>query len=250
MEKDILTKAIEKIEREEIYKEPVIFIYGDNWHEGVIGIIASRIKDKYNRPVFVLSMDDKIGKASCRSVDKSIDIGSVIIKAKEQGLLLSGGGHAMAGGFTFDVAKLQDIKRFMRDNIKDRLDTYLEQNDKYADLLLDCDAVNEKLVAELENLGPFGTDNPKPIIILKDAVVLNTKKFGRNKEHLRCIVGTNNVSSPVNTLIVNIFRVSENDVLLNTLGKVGTKCDLIGTLSINKWMNLNNIQFIVDDVIL
>ncbi|MBO4956560.1 MAG: single-stranded-DNA-specific exonuclease RecJ [Rickettsiales bacterium] len=250
IEKDILTKAIEKIEREEIYKEPVIFIYGDNWHEGVIGIIASRIKDKYNRPVFVLSMDDKIGKASCRSVDKSIDIGSVIIKAKEQGLLLSGGGHAMAGGFTFDVAKLQDIKRFMRDNIKDRLDTYLEQNDKYADLLLDCDAVNEKLVAELENLGPFGTDNPKPIIILKDAVVLNTKKFGRNKEHLRCIVGTNNVSSPVNTLIVNIFRVSENDVLLNTLGKVGTKCDLIGTLSINKWMNLNNIQFIVDDVIL
>ena len=121
---------------------------------------------------------------------------------------------------------------------------------KDLDLLLDCDAVNETLVAELENLGPFGTDNPKPIIILKDAVVLNTKKFGRNKEHLRCIVGTNNVSSPVNTLIVNIFRVSENDVLLNTLGKVGTKCDLIGTLSINKWMNLNNIQFIVDDVIL
>ena len=177
-------------------------------------------------------------------------VGRVFSLACGRGGGLCGGGHAMAGGFTFNVAKLEDIKQFMRDNIKDRLSTYLEQNDKYADLLLNCDAVNEKLVAELENLGPFGTDNPKPVIILKDAVVLNTKKFGRNKEHLRCIVGTNNVSTAVNTLIVNIFRVSENDVLLNTLGKVGTKCDLIGTLSINKWMNLNNIQFIVDDVIL
>ena len=250
IEKDILTKAIEKIELEEIYKEPVIFIYGDNWHEGVIGIIASRIKDKYNRPVFVLSMDNKIGKASCRSVDKSIDIGSVIIKAKEHGLLLSGGGHAMAGGFTFEVDKLDEIKQFMKDNIQKKLDVYLEQNDKYADLLLDCDAVNEKLVAEWENLGPFGTDNPKPIVILKDAVILSTKKFGRNKEHLRCIVGVDGITDMKNSLIVNIFRIGENDVLLNALGRSGIKCDLIGTLSINKWMNLNNVQFIVDDVII
>ena len=250
IEKDILTKAIEKIEQEEIYKEPVIFIYGDNWHEGVIGIIASRIKDKYNRPVFVLSMDDKIGKASCRSVDKSIDIGSVIIKAKEQGLLISGGGHAMAGGFTFEVDKLDNIKQFMRDNIQQKLNVYLERNDKYADLLLDCNAVNEKLVTEIENLGPFGTDNPKPIIILKNTVILSTKKFGRNKEHLRCIVGADGIVDMKNTLIVNIFRIGENDVLLNALSKSGTRCDVVGTLSINKWMNLNNVQFIVDDVIL
>lgn len=250
IEKDILTKAIEKIEQEEIYKEPVIFIYGDNWHEGVIGIIASRIKDKYNRPVFVLSMDDKIGKASCRSVDKSIDIGSVIIKAKEQGLLISGGGHAMAGGFTFEVDRLEEIKCFMKDNISQKLNIYLERNDKYADLLLDCNAVNEKLVTEIENLGPFGTDNPKPIIILKNTVILSTKKFGRNKEHLRCIVGADGIVDMKNTLIVNIFRIGENDILLNALSKAGTRCDLVGTLSINKWMNLNNVQFIVDDVIL
>lgn len=250
IEKDILTKAIEKIEKEEIYKEPIIFIYGDNWHEGVIGIIASRIKDKYNRPVFVLSMDNKIGKASCRSVDKSIDIGSAIIKAKENGLLLSGGGHAMAGGFTFNIDKLEDIKNFMKDHIQQKLDTYLQKNDKYADLLLDCNSINENLVNELENLGPFGTDNTKPVIILKDVIILNTKKFGRNKEHLRCIAGTDGINNMKNTLIVNIFRIGENDILLNSIERVGVRCDLIGTLSINKWMNLNNIQFIVDDIIL
>ena len=251
IEKEILDKAIEKIETNELYKESAIFIYGEGWHEGVIGIIASRIKDKYNRPVFVLSMDDKVGKASCRSVDKSIDIGSVIIKAKENGLLLSGGGHAMAGGFTFEVSKLEEIKKFIQDSIKDKLELYLEKDDRYADLIMDCNAINDNLVAELESMGPFGTDNTKPLIILKNVVVYNFKKFGRNKEHLRCIVGDNNaVGTSKNGLIVNIFKVGESDKTLQALQKVGAKCDLIGTLSINKWMNLNNIQFIVEDVIL
>ena len=251
IEKDILEKAIEKIESNKLYEESAIFIYGEGWHEGVIGIIASRIKDKYNRPVFVLSMDDKVGKASCRSVDKSIDIGSVIIKAKEKGLLLSGGGHAMAGGFTFEVNKLNSIKNFIKENIKDSLDLYLEKNDRYADLIMDCNLINDKLVSELESMGPFGTDNTKPIIILKNIVVLNTKKFGRNKEHLRCVVSdSSGFSTKNNKLIVNIFKIGESDLILNALQSIGTKCDLIGTLSINKWMNLNNIQFIVDDVIL
>lgn len=251
IEKDILEKAIEKIEKEGLYKETAIFIYGKDWHEGVIGIIASRIKDKYGKPVFVLSMDKKIGKASCRSVDKSIDVGSVIIKAKENGLLLSGGGHAMAGGFTFEINKLDEIKKFIVENIKNDLDLYLEKNDKFADLVLDCDSINEKLVNEIENMGPFGTDNTKPTIILKDVIVLNVKKFGKNKEHLRCIVSSDSIiSNTKNRIIVNIFRVSESDTLLDVLSQVGIKCDLIGTLSINKWMNLNNIQFIVDDVIL
>ena len=236
IEKEILDKAIEKIEKNELYKESAIFIYGEGWHEGVIGIIASRIKDKYNRPVFVLSMDDKVGKASCRSVDKSIDIGSVIIKAKENGLLLSGGGHAMAGGFTFEV---------------DKLELYLEKDDRYADLIMDCNAVNDNLVSELESMGPFGTDNTKPLIILKNIVVNSFKRFGRNKEHLRCIVSDSNaVGVGKNGLIVNIFKVGENDETLQVLQRVGAKCDLIGTLSINKWMNLNNIQFIVEDVIM
>ncbi len=251
IEKDILEKAINKIEQEQLYNETAIFIYGEDWHEGVIGIIASRIKDKYCRPVFVLSMDGKIGKASCRSVDKSIDIGSVIIKAKENGLLLSGGGHAMAGGFTFEVEKLEKIKEFINNHIEKELEIYLKQNDKFADLVLDCDAVNEELVNDIDNMGPFGTDNLKPTIILKDVVILSVKKFGKNKEHLRCIVGSySGVSNSKNKLIANIFRIGENDTLLNALDHAGLKCDLVGTLSINKWMNLNNIQFIVDDVIL
>ena len=116
---------------------------------------------------------------------------------------------------------------------------------------MDCNLINDKLVSELESMGPFGTDNTKPVIILKNVVILSTKKFGRNKEHLRCVVSdSSGFSTKNNKLIVNIFKIGESDLILNALQSIGTKCDLVGTLSINKWMNLNNIQFIVDDVIL
>ena len=249
IERQILDKAIEKIETQGLNNNSIIFINGDNWHEGVIGIIASRLKDKYNKPVFVISMNDKTGKASCRSVDKSIDIGSVILMAKEKNLLLSGGGHAMAGGFTFEIEKLDEIKTFITEHIKDKLDTYLTDKSKYADLLLTFDNINEKCVEDINNLGPFGTDNLKPIFILNNVIVLSAKKFGKNKEHLRCVVADEHYPMINKTLIVNIFRINEHNNLFDLISKPRAKCNLIGTLSVNKWMNLNNIQFIVDDVI-
>jgi single-stranded-DNA-specific exonuclease len=250
IEKDILAKAIQKIDDEKLYENNAIFIYGDDWHEGVIGIIASRIKDKYNRPVFALSMNGDGGKASCRSVDKSIDIGSLIIRAKEAGLLLSGGGHAMAGGFTFEISKLEDIKKFMNENIGKKLNNYLTQKEKYADLAVDFSMINEQCISEIESMGPFGTDNTKPNIILNDVVVWSTKKFGKNKEHLRCVVGKRDNFNLDKFLVANIFRVDENIALINALKKPKLNCDLVGNISINKWMNLNNVQFIVEDIIL
>jgi single-stranded-DNA-specific exonuclease len=252
IEKDILAKAIDKIDSEKMYNDTAIFIYGDNWHEGVIGIIASRIKDKYNRPVFALSMNGKEGKASCRSVDKSIDVGSIIIMAKESGLLLSGGGHAMAGGFTFEINKLDEIKTFMKKSISEKLDTYLIQKEKYADLVVDYGMINEKCISEIENMGPFGTDNLKPVIILNNIVIINTKKFGKNKEHLRCIISKDKSFNLNNrTIVANIFRTNEHEDLVSVITKQPyLKCDLVGNISINKWMNLNNVQFIIEDVIL
>ncbi|MDR0571579.1 MAG: single-stranded-DNA-specific exonuclease RecJ [Rickettsiales bacterium] len=250
IEKEILAKAIQKIDDEKLYENSAIFIYGNDWHEGVIGIIASRIKDKYNRPVFALSMNGDAGKASCRSVDKSIDIGSLIIRAKEMGLLLSGGGHAMAGGFTFSISKLEEIKGFMIESISKKLNNYLTQKEKYADLVVDFSMINEQCISEIENMGPFGTDNAKPNIILNDIVILSTKKFGKNKEHLRCVVGRKNDFNLDKLLVANIFRVDENITLINALKKPRLNCDLVGSISINKWMNLNNVQFIIEDIIL
>ena len=82
-----------------LLSDPVIVISGKNWHEGVIGIVASRIKDKFNKPVIIISIDKDIGKASARSI-VGFDIGSAIISATQENILIKGGGHKMAGGFS------------------------------------------------------------------------------------------------------------------------------------------------------
>lgn len=251
IEKMMLELAVEQVERNELYNDPVIFIEGKDWHEGVIGIIASRIKDKYNRPVIAISRDNSnFGKASCRSVDKSIDIGSIIIKAKENNLLMTGGGHAMAGGFTFDINKLGEIKDFVNEQIKNKIDTYLEKYEKYADIVLDIGSINERVVNDMESIGPFGTDNPKPIVILENVIIQSAKKFGKSNEHVRCVVASANAMSTVRPMIVNFFRFNDKNLSSMLFSGRQVPCDIVGTIYINRWMNLNSIQFTADDLIL
>jgi single-stranded-DNA-specific exonuclease len=249
IEKDILLEAIGQIETRELSKNPVIFVEGSDWHDGVIGIIASRIKDKYNRPVFVISRDGEFGKASCRSVDKSVDIGSVIIRAKEQKLIITGGGHAVAGGFTFEINRLFEIKSFVEDNIRAKLNHYLDQNEKYADLVLTVDTVNEQLVKEIGKIGPFGSDNPRPTIILRDVSILSVRKFKKNGEHIQCIVGGNSMIGSRNRVVANIFRASGDEIERVLMGEHKHSYDLIGNISLNRWKSSNNLQFTVDDII-
>ena len=96
-EKDLLKKILN--ETKDTSKDPVLILSGKNWHEGVIGIVAARLKDKFNKPVILISLDGDIGKASARSI-VGFDIGSVIIAATQEKILLKGGGHKMAGGFS------------------------------------------------------------------------------------------------------------------------------------------------------
>ena len=106
------------------------------------------------------------------------------------------------------------------------------------------------MINDIESIGPFGTDNPKPTIILENVVILNAKKFGKSNEHAKCIVSSNNAMSTARSIVVNFFRFNEKNIsdILFTGWQI--PCDIVGTISINKWMNLNNIQFTAEDLIL
>ena len=99
-------------EAKKFHNHPILVLSGLNWHEGIIGIIASRLKDKYNKPTILISMDGEFGKGSARSVF-GFDIGLQIIKAVQLGLLKKGGGHKMAGGFTIEKEKIEYFRDFM-----------------------------------------------------------------------------------------------------------------------------------------
>ena len=101
-------------------KEPVLILEGKNWHEGVIGIVAARLKDKFNKPAIIISINGDIGKASARSII-GFDIGSAIIAATQEKILLKGGGHKMAGGFTLNKIiekNLWDEARIFKSQLK------------------------------------------------------------------------------------------------------------------------------------
>jgi len=110
LEKDLLQKILNQAKN--YLKDPVLILSGSNWHEGVIGIVASRLKDKFNKPVVIISLEGNIGKASARSI-VGFDIGSVIIAATQEIYLLKGGGHKMAGGFSIKVENIERFKSFV-----------------------------------------------------------------------------------------------------------------------------------------
>ena len=89
----------------------MLILSGKNWHEGIIGIIASRLKDKFNKPTIIISLNNKIGKASARSVS-GFDIGSTILAGVQDNILLKGGGHKMAGGFSIKIEKIDQFRKF------------------------------------------------------------------------------------------------------------------------------------------
>ena len=99
------------------HNHPVLVLSGNNWHEGIIGIVASRIKEKYNKPTILISLNKKIGKGSARSV-VGFDIGNQIIKAVQSNILEKGGGHKMAGGFTLKEEKIPIFRDFLIKNFE------------------------------------------------------------------------------------------------------------------------------------
>ena len=110
LEKDLLEKIL--VESKNYSNDPVIILEGNNWHEGVIGIVAARLKDKFNKPTIIISINNKLGKASARSI-VGFDIGSVILAATQEKILIKGGGHKMAGGFSIEVSNIKKFKEFV-----------------------------------------------------------------------------------------------------------------------------------------
>lgn len=248
IEKIVLKEVINKIEKNELYKNNIIFIEGEGWHEGVIGIIASRIKDKFEKPSVVLSKIKNYYRASCRSV-YGVDIGKAILKAKLKGLIIDGGGHAMAGGFCVESSKLQLLKEFLNSELSNDVEYYLNNRERNADLVLECKSLSIELANEIEKLGPFGANNHKPKIILKNVVVVKADIVGKNQNNLRLIICDSDMPRLTNGIVAMCFRTTKDDEIFSILSQKNHKINILGELNINKWQGQQNIQFIIEDIL-
>ena len=240
IEAHILKTAIDSLTSEQIDKK-IIFAYGQDWHEGVIGIIASRIKQKFKKPCIVFSAKNGIAKGSGRSI-KGIDLGNLIIAATQKGIVTQGGGHAMAAGLTLDEDKIL----LLQDFIEDRLDSNsiaLDIDDtNHADSIINITAVNSELYDDINQLGPFGSNNEEPNFIIKSTKITFIKEFGDN--HIRC-----GLSSDIDKNVEGITFRSKNtplgDAIMNNKGKL---VSLYGKIKVNEWGGRRIPQFHIEDI--
>ncbi len=221
-----------------------LFICGDDWHGGVMGIIAGRLKDKFNLPSCVATKSDGQINGSGRSI-AGIDLGKIIHDALAAGIVSEGGGHAAAAGFSLSEDKEEAFCEFLEQAVKEQLNGHVPQPEIMVDAQLDAGGATMKLVKQLNALEPFGQGNPEPTLVLHGASLRYATVMG-NGSHLRGNVMT---SSGTQLAFVgfNLVGTPVGDFLLDD-ANTNTKITMLGKLKENEYNGRVSVQFVLEDL--
>lgn len=218
-----------------------ILCSGQGWHQGVIGIVASRLKDRYRRPSFVIAVDENgIGKGSGRSIP-GVDLGAAVVAAQSEGLLINGGGHPMAAGLTVDISKLADLSTFLEARLDRQVQEAGKQNRLKIDGLLSLGGANLDLLADLERAGPFGAGNSEPVFAFADVRIVRADIVGSN--HVRCILSTDDGAR----LKAIAFRAVDKPLGLALLTAKSEPLHIAGKLRRDDWGGRSGVQLFIED---
>ena len=228
-------------EKNKIGKLPdFLFLVGENWNEGIIGILAGKIKEKYNRPCCVISLGQNHSKGSARSI-ANIPIGEYFLEALDKKLLVKGGGHDLAAGLTIENNKIQMFKDFLISKVEHAF----QENELVSEISvtseLSISALNSDLMDWIKKLGPWGQGNPIPKFLIKDVIIKKLVFFGKEKQHLLVKVSDN--SGEIDCKIFNINETAFSSVL-----EKNKSLHLLGNLVSNEWNNKNKVEFNLIDI--
>src|SRR6056300_1380943 len=222
---------------EKFYDEKnILFIYKPNLHEGLIGIIASKIKDYFNKPCIVLTNSNDIIKGSARSTSV-FNIGEYIQNSINLDIILGGGGHNLAAGIKLEKNRLNDFKKYINNE-------YAKNNNLSKNVylsILSSSAINSQLINSIEKLGPFGNKNSYPIFLLQDIKIINPtliqnifiKCFVKKDKKIFKSISFNHIKSKISYEIIN----SKNNF------------DILVKIKKNNWNNKSNIELEIIDLV-
>jgi single-stranded-DNA-specific exonuclease len=217
------------------------FAAAEGWHPGVIGIVAARLKERYGRPACVVALNNGIGKGSGRSVE-GLALGPAVIAARQAGLLIDGGGHAMAAGFTVAAEQLEGLREFLAQRLGDGRGREPLEPRLVIDGALSLAAAQSGLIDHLDRLAPFGAGNPEPRFMFCGVQVAAVAPVGGS--HLRC-----RLAEPLGEgkLEAIAFRVADSP-LGRFLGETrGAAIHLAGHLRRDTWRGGEEVQLVIDD---
>ena len=222
-----------------------IVVYGHDYHEGVIGIVAGRMKETYNRPVCIIAIDKSgIGKGSGRSVF-GIPLGDIVIDAVKAKILSSGGGHDMAAGFSLKENNIDDFNTFLITKIDQYMKQGIPSVSYIAASVITVAGCTLELADWINNLGPWGIGIEEPKFIISNAKISSLRKFGSNNEHVSFYIS----DSSSKKLKVKKFNILNSKLNLVFNNFININFNFLGRLNIDTWNNSKSIELMLDDII-
>ena len=242
VEAAILEEALSQAERS-LARDPeknVIVASGEGWHPGVIGIVAGRLKDRLHLPAVVIGWGDGLGdiaKGSARSVT-GVNIGDAISDAAKEGMIASGGGHAMAGGLSVAPEKIAEFEVWLNQRVGEKRATVLAARELCVDAILAPGAATPELCKALEQLGPFGAAAPQPVFALKAAHIAGARVIGEN--HLKFTA--EDASGKIECVAWRSLDTPLGDAI-----RSAQQLHIVGRIKVNEWNGRRRAQFDVSD---
>jgi single-stranded-DNA-specific exonuclease len=243
VEAGILDAAMLAAEAQIAAGHAAVLVTGQGWHPGVVGIVAGRIKERFNRPACVAGFADGLGKGSGRSVP-GLDLGSAIIAARQAGLLVTGGGHAMAAGFSVHTDQLAAFQAFLND----RLSTAASMPsavDLVVEGTLTVSGATTEVARHLERLAPFGAGNAEPTLVVHRARVVRADRVGREAASIRMFVEGESGGPRLKAMLFRAREGALSDALLARSD--GVPLHLAGHLRAEEWNGSVSPCFVVSD---
>ncbi len=240
IERDVLDQALAQIEATAAEARGLVMAVAEGWHPGVIGIVASRLKERTNLPSLVVALENGVGKGSGRSVP-GVDLGAAVIAARQSGLLINGGGHPMAAGLTVAEDRVEALRAFLDERLSRRIAEIQYRPSLGIDGALQPGGARSDLVEVLEQVGPYGAGNPEPRFAIPEARVAAAQVVGEN--HVRCTI-TGSDGSRLKGIAFRALDGALGPALLRT---GGLPLHLAGKLRRDAWAGGQAVQFIIED---
>ena len=220
----------------------IIIVDMEGWHPGVIGIVAGRLKDRFDKPAIVIGVNDEgLGKGSGRSM-KGVNLGGGITKAKEAGLLISGGGHAMAGGLTVEAAKISELTTFLNELLSDEVTEARKNLSLKIDALIAPSAADQSIIERIKQVGPYGAGNPQPLFAFSDLRIAYAERVRGG--HVRCAF-EDSIGGRISGIC---FRADETGLDQILLDPNAPRVHVAGRLKADSWKGRSRIDLQLVDL--
>jgi single-stranded-DNA-specific exonuclease len=223
-------------------KGAVVVTASEGWHPGIVGLVAARLKERFGRPAFAIALEPgDSGTGSGRSI-AGVDLGRAVRQAVAEGLLVKGGGHAMAAGVTLRRSALAPFRAFLEDKLSHDVEVARRDNALLIDAAMTANAATSEFHAAIASAGPFGAGNPEPIVALPSHTIVFVEQVGQAHVRVRFKSGQ---GATINAIAFRAAGQNLGDALLKNRGQ---KVHVAGTLALDRWQGRERVQLRIIDV--